>query len=172
MANIQVSRVTNASVYLAGNSLVGRAESVELPKVAFDMGDNKPLGLIGAFQTADEIQQMEAKFKWHSLHADVLSKCNPFAAQQFQVRASVAEYGPQGRTSEQPFVALITGVFREFPSIAMKAGDAVMPDSEVAVTYYKATLGGSPLIECDVLANKLLVGGTDVLAQRRANLGG
>lgn len=171
MAGIQVSRVTNAALYLDGSSLLGRAESIELPKVAFDMGESKPLGLVGAFETADEIAKMEAKIKWHSLHSDVLTKVNPLKAVQLQVRASIAEHGSQGRTGEVGFMGMMTGTFREFPGMTFKAGDAAMPESELAITYYRAEIDGTELIEYDALANILKINGTDVLADRRANLG-
>lgn len=171
MADIKVNRVTNAAVYMDGNSLLGRAESIELPKVSFSMGENKPLGLIGSFETADEVEAMTAKIKWQSLFADVLSKINPLRAVQLQIRASVAEHGPQGRTGEVGFMSMMTGTFREFPSMTFKGGDAVMPESELAVSYYMAEMNGTQLIEFDALANILKINGTDVLAERRANLG-
>ena len=84
MALMNVQRVTNANIYLDGNSLLGRAEEVELAWPRAKMVDHKGLGMLGTAEFPAGIDKLEAKVKWSSIYAEVLQATSIFQSHQFQ----------------------------------------------------------------------------------------
>lgn len=173
MANkIQINRLTNANIYLDGNSLLGRAEEVNLPVIKHKMADHKALGLVGVAEFWAGIDKLEAKIKWNSFYLDAMKKAaNPFAASNIQVRSSLEVYGASGRLEEQPVVCYMTAMYKDFPMGNFKQHDNVELESNLSVTYCKLVINGTEVMEIDVLANIYKVDGVDMLANYRANLG-
>lgn len=172
MGQITVKRVTNANVYVDGNSLLGKSEEVSLPDVKYKTADHNGLGMIGDVEFFSGIEKMEAKIKWNSFYEDVLLKvANPFVPLSMQIRSSIETYGSAGR-SEKPLVAYITGQSKNFPAGNFKKHDNVESESTFSVTYYKLVIDGKDIIEIDVLSNIYKVNGVDILAEYRANIGG
>lgn len=173
MAELKVKRVTNANIYLEGNSLLGRGEEVSLPDIKFKKAEHKALGMIGSPEFFAGIDKMEAKIKWNSFYDDVLKKfANPFKSLSLQVRASVEEHGVPGRISEKPLVAFITCQSSNFPGGNFKQHDNVELESNLTVTYYKLVIDGKDIVEIDIMSNIYKVEGVDMLANYRANIGG
>src|SRR5690242_10230645 len=110
---IDVSRITNANIYMDGVSLLGRAEEVELAFPKAKMVDHKGLGMFGTAEFPAGIEKMEAKIKWISVYEQVMLGISTFQSHQFQIRASKEQYTSQGRTAELPFVGLMTAQFKE-----------------------------------------------------------
>jgi len=50
MPQIKVNRLTNANVYVDGQSQLGKAEEVNLPDITFMLSEHKALGMIGKFE--------------------------------------------------------------------------------------------------------------------------
>ena len=172
MAQTSVNRLTNANVYLNGKSLLGKAEEINLPDIKHMLSEHKALGMIGKVELWSGIEKLEAKIKWNSFYADVhKTVANPFSALQLQVRSSLETYTSQGRTAQQPVVVHLTGMSKNFPTGNFKQHDNVELETNMTVTYVKVVVGGEVVTEYDVLANIFKVGGVDVMAQYRANLG-
>lgn len=173
MSNIQVSKLTNANVYLNGVSFLGRAEEVTLPDVAAKMVEHKSLGMVGSVELPSGFEKMEARIKWNSMYPDAMkTTSNPFKSASFQVRSSLEVYNSQGRVAEQPVVAYFTGQIKKVPMGAFKQHDNVELESTFTVTYCKLEINGEEILELDVLANIFKVNGQDVLATYRNNIGG
>lgn len=173
MGQVTIKRVTNANLYLDGNSLLGKAEEVSLPEVKFKMSEHNGLGMIGDVELPSGIEKMEAKVKWNSFYEDVLLKVsNPFKPLSFQVRASRETYGSAGRSAEEPIVAYITGQPKSFPAGNFKKHDNVEAESTFTVTYYKLVVNSVEIVEIDVMSNIFKINGVDQLATYRANIGG
>lgn len=169
---IQVNRLTNANVYIDGNSKLGKAEEVNLPMIKHMLAEHKALGMVGKVEFFSGIDKMEAKIKWNSFYADVMKKFgNPIKPMNIQVRASLETYTSAGRTAEVPVVCYITGSAKDFPMGNFKQHDNVELESNMSVTYCKLEINGELILEIDTLANIYNVAGTDILAQYRANLG-
>ena len=47
---IEINRITNANIYVNGNSLLGRAEEIKLPDVSAIMQEHKALGMVGKIE--------------------------------------------------------------------------------------------------------------------------
>ncbi len=173
MAQVTVNRVTNANVYINGNSLLGKAEEIDLPKITAKMAEHKALGMQGAIELPTGFDKMEARIKWNSFYADVMSLMgDPYKVHAIQCRSSVEVYTAAGRTQQQPMVAFMRGQFKEIPAGNFKQHDNVEMESRLAVTYLKIEVNGQPKIEFDALANIYKVDGVDILGQYKANIGG
>ena len=173
MDKIAVNRVTNANVYMDGNSFMGKAEEVDLPMVKHIMSEHKALGIIGKPEFWAGLDKMEAKIKWNSIYPEVAGRiADPFTSVQLQVRASVETYGSQGRTLQVPMVCHMTGTFSEVPLGNYKQHDNVELQSSLSVTYIKQVIDGEEVLEIDVMANIYKVNGVDLLADYKANIGG
>ena len=170
---ISINRLTNANMYLDGNSLLGKVEEMTLPSVKNKMVEHKALGMNGALEFPSGIEKLEGKIKWNSFYGDVLAKmANPYTALQVQVRASLETYASGGRVSQVPVVAILTMMPKSLPGGSFKQNDNVEAETDYTANYFKLTIGGQDIVEVDVLANIYKVGGVDVLAEYRTNIGG
>ncbi len=173
MGKTSVNRVTNANVYVDGNSFLGKAEEVNLPMIKHIMSEHKALGMVGKFEFFAGIDKMEMKIKWNSFYKDAMTKmADPTTTRQIQVRASVETYGAAGRTSEESLVIYVTAQPKDFPGGNFKQHDNVELESNLNVIYFKLEISGEILMEVDVLANIYKVAGVDILAKYRENIGG
>lgn len=173
MAGILINRITNANIYLNGRSLLGQAESIDLPDVTHKMSDHKALGLVGTPEFPGGIDKLTAKVKWNSYYREVLlADANPTKTHQLQCRGSVETWTSAGRTAEVPIVTLMTVLFKKFPLGKFKQNDNVERESDLAVYYIKQSMGGEDIVELDVLANIYKINNVDILNNYRANIGG
>jgi hypothetical protein len=167
-----VNRLTNANIYVNGNSLLGKAEEITLPVIKQKMSEHKALGMVGSVEFPSGIDKLEAKIKWNSFYADIMKQvANPFASLQIQVRANLENYTASGRTGEVPVVCIMTSSAKDFPMGNFKQHDNVEAETNLNVTYCKLEIDGEVIMEIDVLANIYKVDGTDLLATYRANTG-
>lgn len=171
MALIDVSRITNANIYLDGVSLLGRAEEVELAWPKAKMVDHKGLGMFGSAEFAAGIDKLEAKLKWISVYGEVLSAMSIFASHQFQIRASKEQYTSQGRIAELPFIGLMTAQFKDGGPLNFKQHEQVDFPTTLVVYHCEYYLAGVQYVLYDVLANIYVISGVDQLAQFRGNIG-
>lgn len=173
MAQIEVKRITNANVYVDGNSLLGKVDECKLPEVKVTMAEHKALGMQGKLEFPSGIDKLEATFKWNSLYDDILLKvANPYKAAAVQLRGSLETYSNDGRIAQVPVVAYLTGVFNKFPLGGFKQHDNVEAETTMSVTYCKLELDGKTIIEFDALANIYKAGDTDLLETYKQNIGG
>jgi len=173
MANIKINRITNANVYIDGNSFLGRAEEINLPQIKHALAEHKALGMVGKAEFFSGIDKLECKIKWASLYSEVMKKAaTPFKSVQLQARASLETYTGQGRTAEVPVAVYLTGVFKDFPLGNFKQHDNAEFETNLAVYYAKMEIEGQVIFEIDILENIYKVDGEDVLAQYRTNIGG
>jgi P2 family phage contractile tail tube protein len=168
-----MNRLTNANVYLDGNSLLGKVEECKLPDVTMTMTEHKALGMVGKVEFPSGIDKMEATFKWNSFYPDVLRKMgDPYTAREFQVRGSLETYGNSGRTNQVAAVVYLTGTAKKFPLGGFKQNDNIEAETAVAVTYVKMEIDGQLVLEFDALANIFKTGETDLLSVYRQLIGG
>lgn len=167
-----VNKVTNANIYINGANLLGKAEEVDLPEVTSVMAEHKALGMVGQTEFFAGIEKMEARIKWSSFYADVMKKFNnPTQSVQIQVRSSINVNSSAGLVAEQPVVVFLTATPNSFPMGKFKQHDNVELETKFTVTYAKLRINGEDIYEIDVLANIYKIGGVDILANYRANLG-
>jgi len=172
MSNLRAHTVTNASVYLDGNSYMGQCEEVDLGSVKTVMTDFQGLGMAGAIELPAGFEKIEGKIVWNSLYRDAAAQCAvPFASVQLQLRSSVNAWGSQGRMQELPMVTLMTVLFKEYQLGSFKPNDPVKFETPFSALYVQQKIDGREVFLLDCLANIFRVGGVDQLAKYRANLG-
>lgn len=173
MDKIQVNRITNANVYLEDNSLLGRAEELNLPEVEHEMVEHRGLGMFGAVEFWAGLGKMEATIKWSSLYPEVMGVAvNPFRSVRLQARASLETYTQQGRETEVPVVVHLTGTFKKFPAGKFKHMEAAEYETTLSVTALRLVVDGEDIVEINVMSNIYKVKGQDVLAGFKRNIGG
>jgi P2 family phage contractile tail tube protein len=171
--NIQINSITNANIYVNGTSLLGRAEEIKLPDIAAMMQERKALGMIGKIELPTGFDKLEGEIKWNSLYSDVaVLMANPFKTLQLQCRSSIETYGSQGRVDEQAMVTYLTVMFKKNPMGAFKQHDPAEFPSAFSATYIKQVIAGKEVLELDYMANIFRVGGEDMMATYRSNIGG
>lgn len=171
---MQVQKIYNVNVYIDGtNNLLGRASEMTLPEVTAAQDEHSALGMFGKIMLPTGLDPLEAKIKWNGFYADQQKfGANPFTAHKLQVRGNLQVFDATGLAAEQPFVAHLTCKFKKSPLGVYAPQASPEFEQELSVTYVKTILNGEELVEIDVLNNVWKVGGNDILAAYRKNLGG
>ena len=173
MSGITVNTLQNANIYLAGASLLGKAEEFKLPTVKFKMVDHKAVGMIGSIKLPSGIEPLEGEIKWNSFYADVWSRVlNPYAPVELQARGSLETYAPNGRIAQVPYVVFLMASFYEVPLGDFKQNDKAEFQSKFQSNYIKQRVNNVDILEIDAMANIYKVNGIDQLDVYRQNLGG
>ncbi len=172
MAAITTNKLTNANIYVDGNSFLGKAMEIELPTVQHKMAEHQALGMVGMTEMFAGIEKMTGKIKWNSFYRDAALKiADPTKAFPLQLRGSLETFGAGGREAQVPFVAYLTASFTSFPLGNFKQAENVELESDFTASYCKLEINGEAIVEIDVLANIYKVGGVDIMAIYRANIG-
>lgn len=172
MSGLRANRITNAAVYLDGNSYFGRAEEVDLGSVNAVMSDYAGLGMVGATELPDGLDKLEGKIIWTSLYEDAASvTAAPFKTVSLQCRSSISVHNSQGLVEELPMVSLLTVRFKGHALGSFKARDPSKFETPFSATYIRQLINGREVLLLDYMANIYRVNGKDQLAQYRANLG-
>ena len=173
MSKIQVNRIVNANIYIDGTNLIGRAEEVKLPDIQAIMAEHKALGMVGKIELPAGFDKLEGEVKWNSLYEEAAkAMANPYKSVQLQCRSSIETYGAQGRIQEVSLVTFLTVMFKKNPLGTFKQHDNAEFGSSFAATYIKQVIDGDEVLELDYMANIFRVGGEDMLADYRSNIGG
>lgn len=171
MAQVSINKVTNANVYIDGGSHLGKAAEIDLPSITQKMAEHVALGMIGSFQFPSGVEAMEARILWNAMYADVLKKvADPTTVVQMQCRASLETYTSTGRT-QAPVVVYMNGQFKTFPGGNFKQHENVEMESMINVFYMKVEINGEEVVQLDTFANIYRVGGVDISAEYRSNIG-
>lgn len=173
MAAVNINRITNANVYVAGNSLLGMAEEVTLPAIKAKYADVKVLGLQSDLELPTGLEKMTGKVKWNALYPDVINNFgSPYVSQDIQVKSNLEIWDSSGRTNQVPVTAYMTVRFKDaLASINIKSGDNPEQESEFSCTYFRLEIDGQTVIEVDVFNNVYFIGDIDQVINYRNNLG-
>jgi len=173
MAGITLNSLTNANLYINGNSLLGKADEFKLPTVKFKMVEHKAVGMIGTIKLPGGIDALEGEVKWNSFYQDVWGNLlDPYTAIQLQARGSLETWNSQGRQAQVPYVVFLTCSFHEVPPGDFKQNDKAEFQSKYTATYIKQVVDGKDILEVDMMANIYKVNGVDKLDLYRNNIGG
>lgn len=169
---VSVNRITNANIYLAGGSQLGKSEEIKLPDIAMKMVEHKALGMVGSIELPAGIDKMTGEIKWSSFYKDIMKQvADPYSFLSLMVRANVETFGAGGRVAQVPMVVFLTVAFTKLPLGAFKQHDNAEFTSPFACYYVRCVMDGEDIVEFDALSNIHKVGGVDLLAAYRANAG-
>lgn len=172
MAGFSAHRITNASLYLDGNSFFGKVEEVDLGSVKTVMSDFQGLGMVGLIELPDGLDKLEGKIVWNSLYREAVNRlATPFKSVQLQLRSNVQVFNSAGLVDEIPLVSLLTVTFKEYQLGTYKPRDPTKFETPFSATYVRQLLNGEEVVQLDYLANIFRVNGEDQLAKYRRNIG-
>jgi len=172
MAGLQAHRITNAAVYLDGNSYFGRAEEIDLGSVNAVTSDFTGLGLVGLMELPDGLDKLEGKIVWTSFYEDAAAlTASPFKSVSLQCLSSVSVHTSQGRTDELPLASLLTVTFKGHQLGSYKAREPVKYETPFTAISVRQLINGREVLMLDYPNNIYRVNGVDQLARYRANLG-
>lgn len=170
---LEINKVTNANIYVNGDSLLGKAKEIELPTLKQMTADHEALGMVGKVALFSGIDKLEGKIEWNAIYKDVMKLvADPTKSHQIQVRANLETHDSSGLASQVPAVAYLTVRFRGLPMGNFKQHENVELSSEYDCYYAKYEIDGEEMFEFDPMANIYKVGGVDILATYRNNIGG
>ncbi|BCU88725.1 MULTISPECIES: phage major tail tube protein [Yersinia pseudotuberculosis complex] len=172
MAGFQVHRITNAAVYIDGNSFYGKASEIDLGTIKAVTSDFESLGMIGLIELPDGVDKLEGKVIWNSEYREVAQKvATPFISRQLQCRSSIDVHTSQGRVQELPMVTLMTVMFKEFQLGTYKPRTPTTYETPFSATYIRQLVNGRETVMFDYLANIYRVDSKDMMSKYRKNLG-
>ncbi len=171
--SVTINQITNANIYIDGNSLLGHAKEIKLPEIEIEMIEHKALGMVGTVELPGGVNALEGEITWDGFYPEVFAKAfNPFSNVQLMVRANVQVFNSQGLAAEEPMVCMLNVAFSKNPLGEYKPKEAAEFASTVKVYSINQKVAGKELLFYDSLANIYRVGGEDMLAKYRANIGG
>ncbi len=169
---VAIQKITNGNLYLDGESFMGRAEEITLPKIETNFTEHKGLGLHGTLELPGGLKAMEAKIKWGNVYTEVMRKAaNPYKARMIMVRSSAEIFTSAGRIAEFPCVTIMNGFFRNVDAGVYAQNTTVNLETDLSVHYLKITHAGVVLLEVDVMNNIYRAEGSDLLLNYKLNVG-
>ena len=170
--SIGVAKIRDANVYVEGTSTHGYAGEITLPDVAASKSDYKALGMVGTLELFNGFEKMEASIKWNSPSADILIACaDPRKSVNLMIRSSREVYENGTVKSEEPLIYFIKGTPKNFNLGSFKPKDDTETETKFSLSYVKMSQNGVEIYELDVNNNIFKVGGVDLMAKYRQNVG-
>jgi len=172
MAGLQAHRITNAAVYLDGNSYFGKAEEIDLGTINTVNSDFSALGLVGLMELPDGLDKLEGKIVWASLYEDAaVLTASPFQSVSLQCLSSINVHTSAGRIDELSLATHLTVNFKGYQLGTYKAREASKYETPFTASSIRQLIGGREVLLLDYHNNIFKVNGVDQLAKYRANLG-
>lgn len=169
--SVVINQVSNANVYVNGNSFLGRAKSIKVPEFEVEFAEHDNLGLAGKLKLPNKINALEGEIVWDGFYPEVAALAyNPFKAVQLMVRANVQLFNSVGMAKEVPLVITMTVNFSK-----ANLGEYKKEPVEYSMTYQvnniKQVIDGKEVLYFDAFSNNYRVAGQDILQSMRANIG-
>ena len=167
-----IAKVYDANVYVNNASKHGLASEITAPTITAVMTDYKAMGMVGSLEFFNGFYKLETTIKWTYPDNEAQKACANFLKPvDLMIRSSKAEYDNGGITSEKPVVMYVRGYPKAHPGGSFKAKEDTELENTFTVHYYKLEIDGEEIVEIDITNNIYKVGGEDLLAERRQNLG-
>ena len=168
--SIQVSRITQANIYLNGSSLLGQIAEFTLPEISQAMQDHDSLGSLGKRQFTSGIEPMKVTFKLNSMFQKAISEAvDPDNIVRLQLRAVRKDEGAV--VAETPVIAFLTGQFEKLGGENFQQQQVAMSEFTMNVFAYKLVIDGATIHDIDVNTNKYVINGVDTTENYRQILG-
>lgn len=173
MANIVISSLWNANVYLNGSDLLGRAAEVEIPQPKRLLEEYKGLGMASRVKIPTGWAPIESNVKWTSFDLQILTNTNATdSLVALSVMGDVQVFAAAGEVAELPVIANINGIVEDPGHLMIKGQTNTEFTSKITIWHVDLILQGIRVYLFDVMSNQFIVNGVDQLAVYRANVGG
>jgi len=166
----QIPRVLkNFSLFVDGRGLAGQVSMLTLPKLTTKMEEYRGGGMDIPAEIDLGMEKLETSFELFEYEPDMLSLYGlaDGAATQLTARGALRRDGE----AAVPMIVNMTGVVKELDHGDWKSGDTSSVKFNLALRYYKETVGGRVVHEIDVVNMIRKINGVDQLATIRTAIG-
>lgn len=158
------------NVFNNGESFLGVAEEVELPKLNMKIEDYRAGGMIGEVGINLGLEKLELTHKYAGIVPELFKGFASDRIDSELIRfAGAYERDDTGEVSAVE--VLMRGRHTEMDGGNSKAGDKTETSIKSALTYYKMTVDGKEIVEIDMLNSVLKIEGKDMYEKHRAAIG-
>jgi P2 family phage contractile tail tube protein len=164
------SKLKNFDLFQNGESWLGLVPSVTLPKLTRKMEDYAAGGMAGPVEIDLGQEKIELAFTAGGLIKSALAKYGATSVDAVQLRFAGA-YQSDSNGAYNAVEVAVRGRYKEFDPGDAKSQSDTEHKFSVSCAYYRLSIDGVPMIEIDMLANKLVVDGVDITAAQRAAIG-
>ncbi len=169
--SVVINQVSNASVYIDGNSLLGKAKTAKTPEFEVEFAEHDNLGLFAKLKLPHKVNALEGEITWDGFYPEVAAVAsNPFKNHQIMIRANVQVFNAQGQATEVSLVTTMTVAFSK-----VNLGEYKKEPTEYPMTYQvyeiKQVIDGKEVLYFNAFSNQYRVAGEDILQKYRANIG-
>lgn len=163
--NAQILKDFNVSVNGIGN--LGKSKEVKLPSLKFKTVEVDNGGMAGSVEVPVNLDKMEAEFDFADIDPVKMGLVGRFHTQGtlFTFRGSIKD-----GIIEHPVVAVLGGSIIEVEP-DLKKGEEVKSKFKLNVSYYSLFKTGVQIYLIDKINNIVTIGGVDINAVTRANIG-
>lgn len=165
----QIPRILkNFSLFVDGRGLAGIIDTITLPNITVKMEEVRAGGMDAPVEHDMGMEKLEASFVLQEYNPEIIKLVGLVAADK-----QLTARGAMRRDGEDvvPVVVNMTGAVKQLDTGDWKAGDMTSATFNVALRYFKLTIGGQELVEVDVVNMIRKIGGQDQLQSIRQAIG-
>lgn len=164
------SKLKNMNLFGDGESYLGVAAEVTVPKLTMKMEDWRGGGMLGTVGIDQGLDKIELEFKLGGLTAGAFRQ---FGATDHaaQLNRFAGAYQDDDSGAVQAVEIVTRGRIAEIDMGTAKPGDDTEHTFKVSCTYYKMVVDGTEWFEIDVVAGIFRVFGADRYAEIRSAIG-
>jgi P2 family phage contractile tail tube protein len=165
-------KLKHMNLFNEGESYMGVASSVTLPKLTRKLEDWRGAGMDGIAKVDLGMGDDGIQLEWTlgGLDMTVIKQYGAVSANGIMLRFA-GSYQQDDTGDTIPVEVVVRGRHEEIDMGEAKPGEDTEHKITTACTYYKLTVDGEELIEIDTLAMIFVVDGKDLMEEHRRNIG-
>lgn len=160
--------LTNMNLFVDGKGYAGRVEEITLPKLGIKTEEFQAGGMDTPLEIDMGMEKLECEFSLAEYDPNMLKAFRLEPGKQVAITFRGA-FDQGGLTV--PVKVELRGGFKTLDMGAWKAGEKGTLKASVAASFYALSIKEEKVVEIDVQNMKRLIGGEDVLADKRTALG-
>jgi len=164
------SNLKNFNLYNDGNSLMGIADEVTLPKLSRKTEEYQAAGMPFPVDLDISNDKIEIDWSCQGFVADVVKQYGAVKVGANLLRFSGA-YQREDTGDVQAVEIVVRGRHKEIDFGSAKVGDKTQTKIKTSCSYYKLTVDNAVLIEIDALSMIFIVNGVDMMEKQRKAIG-
>ena len=165
--------INDMRCYIDGNDDCISASSVDLPDLSSMTTDVKGIGIAGTISAPihGHFESLEVKVNWQ-VPTKTAMRYHGGKAIKFEAYSDVQGFdsGAEEYTHDR-YRVVVRGRVKNYSSGSLEAGNTSGSSTTIEVHYLKLEYGGETLAEIDKYGYKAVIGGVDILAPIRKNIG-
>lgn len=166
------SKVFQVNVFIDGETFFGFADEMTIPVVTATTQEHNSLGGFGTINLVTGMEAMEGEIKWKGMDKTIdKATANPYRERDLMVMGNIEQYaGTLGRVNK-PFKYFMRVRFRATASADFASKTDVDSSTPYDCYAIKKEIDGEVMYDYDPRNKIHKVGGVDVLAEVRRNMG-